>query len=221
MGLFSKDHSINSDTAQKFSNSMDFVKEAIDREKNPDDRIVVLDFVMNVIKQDLKTYLLANMFYSTEQSNKRFKYPIPLFYNDEQGHEKEVPVLGEVKVDLAKSCVLVLPWNRKKLRNQIKNINDNEFIFDPKNHGAYYFPYIDLCYVHKGKHSISSGIVHEKGSIEATAYDLTKLFAHVSTDGETWYNNHGRKRLNELIDFRIGVIYEIAKIKYAQENLLE
>ncbi|GGA35299.1 hypothetical protein GCM10007416_05190 [Kroppenstedtia guangzhouensis] len=32
--------------------------------------------------------------------------------------------------------------------------------------------------------------------------------------GEGWYNVHNNEKIRDLNDFRIGIIYEIAKLKY-------
>ncbi|WP_332249267.1 DUF6710 family protein [Thermoanaerobacter mathranii] len=51
--------------------------------------------------------------------------------------------------------------------------------------------------------------------MEATEYDVSKLFDHVYTDGLYWYNTHNNQKLeDDLLDFRIGIIYEISKIKH-------
>ncbi|WP_423055302.1 DUF6710 family protein [Zhaonella formicivorans] len=79
---------------------------------------------------------------------------------------------------------------------------------------AYYFSYVDICYVCNGNHSVASGIVYKKGHIEAKVYDITRLFEHVYTDGLYWYNSHNNDILDDLFDFRVGVIYEVSKLKY-------
>lgn len=204
--------------AQEFKFAMDFAKDTLAIEKSNQDRIVILNFMLNVIKKDLQTDLLSHIFYSEEHFAKQFRYPFPLFYYDEQGNEQGLPEEGIIEIDLAQDAVLVLPWHRERLRGQIKNIFSNNFVYDRSNHMAYCFPYIDLCYVYNGIHSVSSGIFHKKGIIKAKAYDITKLFFQIHTDGRNWYNSHNNEKRGELADFRLGIIYEIAKMKYAIEN---
>lgn len=209
--------------AHEFRYAMEFARQVLKEESKQEDKIIILDFMLDVIREDLKTDLLTTIFYSKENFESRIKFPFPFYYYDEFGNEFELFPEEErlVRVDLAKDCVLVLPWNRKRMRDSIKNIFANEFKFDESNHKAYYFSHVDICYVYNGNHSIASGIVYKKGYIQAKECDLSKLFDHVHTDGLYWYNSHNNQRLDDLFDFRIGIIYEIAKLKYQIEKDLK
>mgnify|MGYP000850276041 CR=1 FL=1 len=204
--------------AQEFIHAIDFMKLVLETEKSDKDKIIILDFMLSAIREDLKTDLLTHIFYSEEHFNRRLDYPFPLFYSDEQGNEISLKEEKEIEIDLAADCVLTLPWNRGRLRNQIKNLFNNDFVYHSNNHWAYYFPYLGLCYVYNGKHSVASGIVYKKGKIEAKQYDITKLFPHVYADGQNWYNSHTREKKGKLADFRLGIIFEVAKAKYQLEN---
>ena len=204
--------------SQEFSYAIEYVNDVLTRERSTADKIVILDFMIDVIKKDLKTDLLSCIFYSQEHFTRHFRYPFPLFYCDEQGNEQDLPVEGAIQINLAQDDILVMPWHRERLCGQIKNIFSNNFVYDRSNHKAYYFSFIDLCYVYNGNHSVSSGIVFKKGTIEAKKVDLTKLFPHIHTDGKHWYNTHSGNKIGALADFRLGIIYEIAKIKYTVEN---
>lgn len=162
----------------EFKFAMDFAQETLAIEKSNEDQIVVLDFMLNVIRNDLSSDIL----YLEEDIT---AYPFPLFYYDEQGNKYKLP--------------------------------GNGFVHDKSNHWAYCFPYISLCYVHNGKYLIPSGITYKKGIIQAKEYDITKLFPHMHTDGINWYNSHSNEKRGELADFRLGVIYEIARLKYTIE----
>lgn len=113
---------------------------------------------------------------------------------------------------------MVLPWNRDRLRNSVKNIHINNFEYHSNNHLAYYFSYIDICHVYNGNHSISAGIGHEKGIIKAKEYDIRDSFNHIYTDGEQWFNIHTKEPIEEVFDFMIAILYELAKIKYNLES---
>lgn len=102
------------------------------------------------------------------------------------------------------------------MRDSIKNIFANKFEFDELNHKAYYFSHVNICYVYNGNHSIASGVVYKKGYITAEECDVSRLFDHVYTDGSHWYNSHNNQALDNLFDFRVGIIYEITKLKYRE-----
>jgi len=207
----------------EFRYAMEFVKETLEEKKTKEDQILILDFILSVIREDLKYDTLTNIFYREKWFDEglRISLPFPYHYYDEKGnmlsiYEDKAKVK---KVDLAKECVLVFPWHRGRMRDNIKNIGRNEFQYDKFNHKAYYFSPVNICFVYNGMHSITAGIGFKKGYIEAAEYDVTKLFEHVYTDGLYWYNRHNNQKLeDELFDFRIGVIYEISKIKYNIER---
>lgn len=206
----------NMNATHEFGYAMEFAQQALTEESKKEDKIVILDFMLDVIREDLKNDLLSTILYSKENFEKTIKFPFPFCFYDEFGdkHELFLPEEKLVGVDLAKDCVLVLPWNRKRMRDSIKNIFANKFEFDELNHKVYYFSHVNICYVYNGNHSIASGVVYKKGYITAEECDVSRLFDHVYTDGLYWYNSHNNQVLDNLFDFRIGIIYEITKLKY-------
>lgn len=202
----------------EFNNTIDFVYQVLEYEKDKTDQVIILDYILDVVREDLKTDLLTTILYNKENFDKEIWLPFPCDYYDEQGNvfcsTSERGKNNMIKVDLAKDCVLVLAWDREKLRNSIKNIYKSDFEYHASNHLAYYFSHIDICYAYNGTHSISSGIGHKKGFIEAVYCDTSKLFEHLHTDGVNWYNSHNNNKLTDLFDFRVGILYEIAKLRY-------
>lgn len=204
--------------SQEFNFAMDFITNSLEEQTCNKNKIIILDFMINAVKNDLKTDLLSKIIYSKKFFEKEFRYPFPLFYFDKDGNEFLITEKESIKINLANSCILVLPWHTKRLCDQILNIYHNDFIYLEHNHKGYYFPYIDLCYIYNGTHSISSGIIHNKGTIKVIQYDITELFPHIYTDGQSWYNIHNDEKIGEVVDFRVAIIYEIAKIKYKIEG---
>jgi hypothetical protein len=204
--------------AQEFKHAMSFVNGFLEVEKNIQNKLITLDFILKVVKEDLKTDLLSYIFYSKTDFSRQLTYPFPLHYSDRQGVSHSLKQKEAIDVDLAHDCVLVLPWRRDRLYKQITNLFHNNFSYDSRNHKAYYYPYVSLCYVYNGNHSIASGVVHKKGSIKAERYDITELFPHIYTDGQSWYNTHTNEKAGDVTDFRISIIYEIAKAKHQLEK---
>lgn len=194
----------------EYKYAIDFIHSVFKTETSAEDQLIVLNFMLDVIKEDLRTDLLSHIFYSQADFDREFDWPFPITCADETGNEFSIET-GWAEVDLEQNCVLVLPWRRDRLRNQILNISKNDFRYIERNHKAWFFPYISLCYVYNGRHSIASGVVYKKGKIKALQYDITKLFPHINTDGKYWYNSHTGERAGEVPDFRISIIYEIAR----------
>lgn len=200
----------------EFENTMDFIEEVLKYEKNVEDKIIIIDYILNIVREDLKTDLLTTIIYSGNYVKREIYYPFPYECYDSSGKKIQIQTEEKIErdVDLSNDCVLVLSWNRDRLRNSIKNIYRNKFQYHATNHLAYYFTHIDVCYVYNGTHSISSGVGHKKGSIKATEYNISKLFDHLYTDGINWLSVHDNSKLGQVFDFRIAILYELAKIKY-------
>ncbi|MBP2071393.1 hypothetical protein J2Z80_000907 [Thermoanaerobacterium butyriciformans] len=183
---------------------------------------MILDYMLSVIREDLKYDMLTNILYREKWFDKdlRIPLPFPYYYYNEEGIRFSIYETDAEKkaIDLSNECVLVFPWHREKMRESIKNIGRNEFIYQKNNHKAYYFSPVNICFVYNGMHSIAAGVGFKKGHIKATEYDVSKLYDHVYTDGVWWYNRHSNQRLDDLLDFRIGIIYEISKMKYQIEK---
>lgn len=204
----------------EFNYAMDFVRQTLQYEQSKQNQIIILEYMLGIIKEDLKNDLLTTILYNKENFDKKISHPFPIYYEDEAGSKIWAKPDEEKmkKVDLANDCVLVLAWHRDRMRNIIKIIAKNSFEYIKGNHLAYYYTGVDLCFAYNGTHSISAGIGHKKGFIEAKTIDIIPMFDHVYTDGDCWYNQHNGNRLGELYDFRVGIIYEISKIKYRLEN---
>jgi hypothetical protein len=201
--------------SREFNHAIGFARDVIESEESGKDKIIILDFMMDAIREDIKADLLSYIFYNKTD----FQPPFPFTYLNANGEEIRIPELGETTIDLTEVCVLVLPWHRERIKKQAKNLYYNDFIYDPRNHKGYYFPYLSFYYVNNGRHSASAGIIHKKrGTIEVMAYDITAAFPHLHTDGCSWFNSHNNEKRSELTDFRIGILYELAKMKYALEK---
>ncbi len=177
-----------------------------------DRKLLLLNFVMEIIKNDLKYDLLTKVLYTRRHLSSWGWPPFPLVCYDENGDRIEVFADAGKKraVNLAEDCVLVVPWDRRRLRLTVETVGTDGFEFDRLNHWAYYFSPIDICYVFNGKHSIAAGVGHKRGYIEAAEHDVSVIFDHVYTDGRYWYSRHSGAKLGPLYDFRIGILFELA-----------
>ena len=203
------------DMMEQYTNAIEFINEILNKENNNEDKIIILDFISNLIKKDMQYDILTTILYNKKHSISSIEMPLPLSYADEYYNECSI-INGEElykDVDLSKDTVLVLPWNRNRFRDNIKNICDVEFKYQYDNHYAYYFTDIDLCCVYNGTHSISAGIGYRKGSIKAKIANTSRLYNHVSTNGTSWINVHTDTELCEVSDFRTAILYQIAKEK--------
>lgn len=199
-----------------------------------EEKLQLLTFLLDIVKRDIQMDLLSEIYYKQEENitnltRKRF---IPLWYVDELGNKNNLDPVNKRQVDFSETVTIVIPWKGSRMGNAIIDIAREGFIYDEQEHlPAYYFSEIDLCYVLSGNHHISAGIIQESGYVEADVYDITKLFDHVLTDGECWFNAHTGKRLKfvdvfkretymTVFDFRVAVIYELARMKYRVQDAI-
>ncbi|GGK23239.1 hypothetical protein GCM10010965_15050 [Caldalkalibacillus thermarum] len=202
----------------EYSRALRLVESWLENETQ-ENKVILIDFVLDVLRQDLKMDLLTTILYREEHFEDTLpNYLFPSHYYNEQGDCLEIyPAKGKerkIRIDLADDCVWVMPWRRQSLKDWVLNIFKTDFKYDKDNHMAYYFTHINVCQVYNGTHSVSAGIAHRKGSIEAIECDLSRMFDHVHTDGVAWYNAHDGSKLGDVFDFRLAIMYEVAKLKY-------
>lgn len=192
----------------EFREATDAVSAFVERASG-DRKPLVLDFAMEVIRNDLKYDLLTKMLYARKSFPSWGWPPFPVVCFDENGDRIEVFKDEEKKrlVSLADDCVLVLPWDLRRLQLSAEAVGTKGFELDM----AHCFSPLDICYVSNGKRSIAAGVGRKRGCIEAVEHDVGALFDHVCTDGRYWYSRHSGDRLSSLYDFRIGVLFELAR----------
>ena len=206
----------------QFLHVMDFARFTVKYEETVEEQIAILDYLMEVIKTDFQAELRADMLYKQEARTVTEIFPVDYAIAHHMIPERGPKENWVLKtVDLSKDCVLLVPWSEARMIRSIKNLFKNDFCYYSYNHWSYYYTYVDLCYVYSGNHSIAAGIHFRKGSIQAEQIDITPLFPHVHTDGIDWYNSHTGEVIGQTADFRIGALYEIAKLKKEIETKQE
>lgn len=210
----------------EFNHAMAFAKKGCSHAETTQEKLTLLDYILDAVREDLKTDLIGSVLYRSENLNRFLDYPIlPYYYVDEQGtkHRWHAEEVGERTVSLATDCVLTLPWKQRRLIDAVIASAKEAFQYDPKNQKAYYYHPLGVCYIHNGKHSIAAGMFHKKGTIQALEYDITALFPHVTTNGDHWLNAHTGEILEldvmepqkKVVDFRVAVLYEVARMKWS------
>lgn len=198
----------------EYSFTIDYINFALDLEKSLKDKINMINFFMEVIRKDIQYDLMSKFLYSEmEGIDIDAPFPISLLSKDSNSKDKAILTRENRIIDLSKDSIILLPWDRFRFSNTVKSIYENGFEYMEHNHKAYYYSDIDLCYVYSGNHSITTGIIKKEGIIKAEEYDIKRLFNVLTTDGLNWYID-GEKPIKEVFDFRIAILYDLAKIKY-------
>lgn len=198
-----------------------------------EERLILLDFVIDMVKRDLQMDLLTEVFYKEEAriTNLLRKELIPMIYIDAQNDLHSLESIGEEReINLTNVVTIVIPWKINRMKSAILGVKKEGFSYRPSNHKpSYFFEEIELCYVASGNHSIASGILQKKGKINVDVYSIQPLFENVKVDIEDgnlyWFNLHTDRPLKnvwggkkEVFDFRVGVLYELARMKNLECN---
>ena len=175
-------------------------------------KIQLLDVLMDIIRADMQSEYIASFLYTKEG-----KKIVPFFlkYIDEQGNVcNTISNSNEmVVVSLTDTCVIASPWSIKRFVNIYLTIKEKGFKNFAENHRAIYVDDINVCFVQRGYHSITSGLLHKKGTIQAQRICLKDIYSHVDTNGAYWLNTHTGEQLCTVADFRTAALYSLAKIK--------
>lgn len=174
-------------------------------------RPLILEYIINT----LLDYICAESIFKPLCNVNSF--PIPFFssfYNEDGNTLSFSDSSKKVNVNLSSTKIYLHPWNNDRTSESLVNISGNDFVYNKKNHFAIYYPYINLCYVTCGNHSINAGRYFRKGSIVADEFNLTACFPHIKTDGCYWFNAHTNEPLIPVDDYRFAAIFTIAKMKY-------
>lgn len=199
---------------RSFDKSLVYIKTLIRSQDDSDKKLLLLNYVQEVIKRDLHAEFQAAIFYEGYKV-RRINAPFPMFFRNEHGESICIVRQKEYKeIDLSNDCIFALPWRDISVISTVSMLSEIDFEYIEGNHGALFYYPINICYVHNGNHSISAGMHYKKGKIKADFCDITPLFSNVYTDGASWYNIHTNNVIEELYDFRIGLLFEVAKMRY-------
>ena len=185
-----------------------------------EEKKTILTYMMDVIKRDIQSEYIADLFYNDESKRISLEF-VPTLYFDKDGIKHYLEFSECQEVSLKDNYVITFPWNCGRMGDNILNIIKNGFKNYPINHIVYYYKELNICQVMNGNHSIAAGIYTEKGTVLAKIVDMKPLFENLKTDGAYYYIIHNNTIIEKVQDFRIAVIFEIAKMKYKLENELE
>ncbi len=194
--------------------ALDYIHTVLKYEESLEDQANMIDFFMEITRKDIQYDLLSKFLYSEiDDIETHFPFPWVYFMENSDIPNKAKLVRDDKLIDLSKDPVVLLPWDRYAFSPVIKSIVGTGFKYIKSNHKGYYFSDIELCYISNGNHSIATGIIKKMGEIQVKEYDIKNLFKDLTTDGLYWYIN-GEKQLKKIFDFRLALLYELAKLKY-------
>lgn len=201
----------------KFDNAISWAKDIIESE-DKENAVIMLDYMMETIRNDLKYSFLTEIIYSPrfETLDITRKTFIPEFYEDKNGKVVNVTNKIDKKINLKNDTIIAVPYRRGKKMNAIIYLKNNIFKYMEDNHMGKYYEVVNITYIYNGIHSISSGIELDKDSdiTVKEVINVSELFPHIYTDGIEWINSHSKKPVYKVVDFRIAILFELARLKH-------
>ena len=165
-----------------------------------------IETVMNLIKDDLKYDLYAINLDRNDTGRTAF---IPHRFRDENGLFRTTKT------------------NTKNDLNIHLNTSDSVFYTqaspyyskDDAGCQVAYYQYLDVFQIRNSKKFDTTGDIQKTDVIQSRyIYNTTRMFAHVRTNGSEWINVHNDKIIADVLDFRVAILYALARIKYFIER---
>lgn len=208
-----KDRNRNHRSYSDRCHDMRWTMDIVDLGENPKEQIDIIDFLVKAIRNDVKYDYLTKMIYYGKSETFAFNL-IP--EKIEIGKGRKINAVTETKriVSLKDHVVLTIPEEAGKLKDRIVKQKDVPFVYTKGKQKAEYYQPLGICTVVNGRHSIAAGVIYEKGEIEARIIDMSLLFKYMRFDGSNWINTKTDEKISEAQDFRVGLIYELARKKY-------
>lgn len=202
-----------------YSKALDFIEDFTRCEcKTKEDAQLCLNYFIEVVGRDIETSVQVLHIYKKAHYTLEREYP-DYYYTDCNTSICLVDEKNTVTVDLSKNIVITEPWCLyERLLPNLKNINENIFKYDKWNHRSTFYPYMNICVVRNGCHSITCGKHFKKGTIQADVYDTETAFKYIDTDGKHWIFKGGYKNSENVKDFRFALLFKIAKLLYDITN---
>lgn len=196
----------------QFDETFSFLQYGLHYAATIDEKIDVLNYVLTVLREDLKYSLIAEVIYKEEaiDLDTRF-FPDYKTLDGTWENIKEYQSETTKEIVLSEDCVIGIPWKPDRIWEKVTFMLKEPFIRD-SNHQAIYFPELKVCFVLSGNHSIAVGVIYKKGVIKANECSIIPAFAHLKSDGDNWINSHTNEILEPVKDFRIAAMYEIARL---------
>lgn|GEM_PF-4280646 len=199
----------NIDVSQRyeFSTSIELIKSMSEANEDITEKIDFLEYSLDVVRTDLISLYRAKQFYKEVINPNTNLFPFPArFINNEK-----------LVINLADTPLFTIPWKRESITDLIKHFKKEPFIGND-NHLAFYYQYINICYVHNGIHSSTIAKYYKKGSITADTYNMADVYKSIHTNGEKWFYTENNNIIADVFDYRVAVIFEIGRLIYEEKS---
>ncbi|GEM_PF-6360141 len=171
------------------------------------DSIPLLDFLINTVKEDLRTSAAAELLYAAGNDSRDWRealFPFVCWLED----------IPEETVPLAGNTVVSSIWAWDRTSRAAYDIKNQGFHSDWNYFSGAYYPELHLIVMENGlHHSCAAATYQADGEIKLEVYSLKRFFPLVTTDGEFWYMKDNPRMTCPVLDVRMAILFELARIK--------
>ncbi|MEX2803872.1 DUF6710 family protein [Streptococcus sp. H31] len=181
-----------------------------------EEQLAFLDYYITLVKIDLVSSKKLSAFWGKDFEE--FFLPDPFAIGAEMIYPTQKT--GKVKKMLLDEWAYIATWKANSLIDSFFKVRKTGFKQN-RTHDGYYYKELDLLYVYNGRHSATAGSVLG-GEIEVEVVSIEEMYRqNITTDGAYWYCFSvwkDDKRIGDIDDFRIAVLYELGRQKWLLEN---
>lgn len=183
-----------------------------------DDILKYLEFLIELELNNIRYITVLDVWSGNRELRK--KYPQDIFY---------LPIYGELnkcnkqKINYNQNELVFIsfPFRHEGFLNMIKYNRLNKFYVSEKNINGIYFPYIKAVFTYNGNHSsFYASSINSKEYGIYDVVDLSETFEHIDVDDKGQFYLLENKQViknQKFIDYRIALIYKLARIKWLLE----
>ena len=175
-------------------------------------RMNFLNSAISAIKLDIQCDSLSNLLYYHKSFNSEISQCLfPASVTDEKGEEVKTEMYHQWPIKICRNISannepyqvypVILPHYPSHMFSKKRSMT-----------GTFYEG-LGLCYIFSPRFKINDTDIFYKGFVVGCMVDIQAILPHLYTDGAAWYNFHSKECLGDLYDYRIGLLFEITKMK--------
>lgn len=169
-------------------------------------RMELLDFIIEAVKADLQSSVGTELIYAGSRA--------PRIHSDELAPFSGIYCTGTQEISSTGLTVIACPWKDCRLRGAVHDILESGFRSDIGRRNGTYYPELKMIAVENGlHHSFVASRLGQNGTFRVDVYPLRGIFPYVRTDGKRWYDENNPNRSPEVMDVRMAILYELARMK--------
>lgn len=194
-----------------FVNAMNNARSLVASTTILQEKIQRLDYMISLITDDLCSDVESHFVYV--KHGEFFKFFIPSCAIDDIGNEVTSASNDITTVDVSKVNVYTVPREIVKISKLADYFLSSKHIDSTEQ--SIFYPELNLLYAaDDNNHKISIMKHSGQGEVLCKVYYLEKIYPFLSSNGNKWKKKHSLNEDLPVNDFRIPILYELAKWRY-------